>query len=262
MGPRDVCSAQTEGAQFLANPFESRTHPLIRHLESITVLSDDDKHVLVNLPMQVLDLKADQDIVREGDRPTRCCVILEGFACTFKHTGRGKRQIMNFHIPGDIPDLQSLHLTFLDSSLGTITPCKAGFVQHEHLLHACEQHHRISTAFWRASLVDAAIFREWVMNIGQREAYARLAHLLCETMTRMKAVGLCEDDSCELPMTQTELGDAMGLSTVHINRTLQELRRDKLITLKGGKLRVLDWEGLTKAGDFNPNYLHLRDRGI
>jgi CRP-like cAMP-binding protein len=230
-------------------------------MESIIALSEDDKHALVDLPMQVLDLKADQDVVREGDRPTRCCLILEGFACTFKLTGTGKRQIMSFHIPGDIPDLQSLHLTFLDSSLGTITPCKAGFIQHEHLLDICERHPRIATAFWRATLIDAAIFREWVANIGRREAYARLAHLLCETMTRMKAVGLAEDDSCELPMTQTELGDAMGVSTVHVNRTLQDLRGDNLITLKAGKLRVLDWDALAKAGDFDPNYLHLRDRG-
>ena len=246
------------GGTILANPSDSRSHPLTRHMESIIALSDADKRALVNLPMQVMDLKADQDIVREGDRPTRCCVILEGFACTFKHTGLGKRQITSFHIPGDVPDLQSLHLTFLDSSLGTITPCKAGFVQHEHLLDLCERYPRIATAFWRATLIDAAIFREWVANIGQREAYARLAHLLCETVTRMKAVGLVEDDTCELPMTQTELGDAMGVSTVHVNRTMQELRGDNLITLKGGKLRVLDWDGLAEAGDFDPNYLHLR----
>ena len=99
--------------------------------------------------------------------------------------------------------------------MGTITPCKAGFILHEHLLDICEQHPRVATAFWRTTLIDAAIFREWVANNGQREAYARLAHLLCETVTRMKAVGLVEDESCELPMTQAELGDAMGFSSVH-----------------------------------------------
>jgi CRP-like cAMP-binding protein len=229
-------------------------------MESIFKLSAAEKHALTSLPMQVSDIKADQDIVREGDRPSRCCVALEGFTCTYKMTRAGKRQIMAFHIPGDIPDLQSLHLTYLDSSVGTLTACKVGFVQHEHLVDAGRRYPALATAFWRATLIDAAIFREWVVNIGSREAYARLAHLLCETVTRMKALGLVEDDSCDLPITQVELGDAMGMSTVHVNRTVQAFRRDKLITLDRGKLRILDWDALAEAGEFDPKYLHLRDR--
>ena len=232
-------------------------HPLIRKLESIFTLTDEERDALVSLPMQVADLKADQDVVREGDRPTRSFAILAGFACTFKIVGEGKRQIMAFHIPGDMPDLQSLHLTVLDISVGTITPCKVGFIRHETLHDLCGRYPRIASALWRQTLVDAAVFREWITNVGRREGYSRLAHILCELVTRMRAVGLAQDHTCDLPITQSELADATGLTTVHVNRVLQELRGDELIKLAGGTLTVLDWDGLKKAGDFDPTYLHL-----
>ena len=233
-------------------------NPIIRKLESIFRLSDDEKTAVLNLPLQISAIKADQDIVREGDRPTRCFAVIEGFACTFKITGEGKRQISAFYIPGDLPDLQSLHLTVLDISIGTITPCTVGFIQHEAARDLCERFPRIGNAFWRDTLIQAAVFREWVTNVGRREAYGRVAHLLCEIVVRMRAVGLAQDHTCELPMTQNELADATGMSTVHVNRTLQELRGDGLITLKGASLTLLDWDGLKHAGDFDPTYLHLR----
>jgi CRP-like cAMP-binding protein len=241
----------------LAASFPSDADLLIRKLESIFRLSDDERTALANLPMQVTDLRADQDVVREGDRPSRCCLLLEGFTCTYKVTGVGKRQIMAFHIPGDIPDLQSLHLKVLDNTLGTISPCKVGFIQHEVLRGLCERYPRITSAFWRETLVDASIFREWLMNVGRREAINRMAHLFCEMFVRMRAVGLAEDYSCDLPITQSELGDAMGLSTVHVNRTLQELRAANLISLERGRLTVLNWPELKRVGDFDPTYLHL-----
>jgi CRP-like cAMP-binding protein len=237
--------------------FHSYDNPLIRKLESIFRLSDDERTALANLPMQVMDLRADQDIVREGDCPSRCCLVLQGFACTYKVTGVGKRQIMAFHIPGDIPDLQSLHLKVLDNSLGTISPCKVGFIQHDVVRHLCERHPRITSAFWRETLVDASIFREWIINVGRREAINRVAHLLCEMLIRMRAVGLARDHACDLPITQAELGDATGLSTVHVNRTLKELRAANLIRLEGGRLTVLNWEELKQVGDFDPTFLHL-----
>jgi CRP-like cAMP-binding protein len=122
----------------------------------------------------------------------------------------------------------------------------------------CKAQPRLAAAFWRETLIDASIFREWVTNVGRRNAYARLAHVLCELLVRLRAVGLAEDDACELPMTQGEIGDATGISTVHVNRTLQELRGDGLITLKGEKLTVLDWDRLKKAADFDPTYLHFK----
>ena len=237
-------------------------HPLIRKLESISTLTDDERDALVSLPMQVADLKADQDVVREGDRPSRSFTVLEGFACTFKIVGEGKRQILAFYIAGDIPDLQSLHLTVLDNSVSTITPCKVGFIRHEALHDLCGRYPRIAGALWRQTLVDAAIFREWITNVGRREGYSRLAHILCELVVRMRAVGLTQDDTCDLPITQSELADATGLTTVHVNRVLQELRGDGLIRLAGGTLTVLDWDGLKKAGDFDPTYLHLEQEHL
>ena len=233
--------------------------PLIRKLESQGLrLSDEEQSALLAMPMQVESLRADQDIVREGDRPTRSCLILEGYAAMYKVTPTGKRQIVAFHLAGDIPDLQSTQLEVLDTSLGTLTPCKVAFVRHEAINEVCERHFRIARALWRQTLIDAAIFREWVVNVGRREALNALAHVMCEFVVRMRAVGLTEDHECELPMTQAELGDAMGISTVHVNRTLQELRAAGLIKLRGARLTVLDWEGLKEVGEFDPAYLHLR----
>ncbi len=236
---------------------DTHSHPLIRKLESIFTLSDDERQALVSLPMQVQDLRADQDIVREGDRVSRSCVLLDGFACRYKMTAEGKRQIMSFHIPGDVPDLQSLHLKTMDHSLQTLTPAKVGFITHEVIEDLCRRYPRIASALWRDTLIDAAIFREWMIGIGRRAAYARVAHLLCEFLVRMRAVGLAEDHSCPMPITQGEIGDALGLSTVHANRTLQELRKAGLISLKGYTFKALDWKGLQKAGEFDPTYLHL-----
>src|SRR5215217_2277030 len=230
---------------------------LIRKLESIFPLSDDERQVLETLPMQVMVIKGDQDIVREGDRPTRSCLILSGFACTYKVTAGGKRQIVSFTIAGDIPDLQSLHLKVLDTSLSTISPCRVGFIQHEVLRDICERYPRLAAAFWREALIDAAIFREWVMNVGQREGASRMAHVLCELLVRLRAVDLGEDHACDLPITQGEFADAVGLTAVHVNRVFQQLRADGLIVTKGTQLKIPDWDKLKEAGEFDPTYLHL-----
>jgi CRP-like cAMP-binding protein len=230
---------------------------LIRKLEGVLDLSDGERDVLLNLPMQVVDIRADQDLVREGDGPSRSFLILEGFACSYKMTGDGKRQILAFYVPGDIPDLHSLHLKVLDMSVVTMTPAKVGFIQHETLRDVCTRCPRIAATLWRDTLIDAAIFREWMINVGRRPAIARLAHVLCELVVRLRVVGLSHGHSCELPITQTELSDALGLSAVHVNRTLQELRGSGLIEWRGGTLTVLNWEKLKEVGEFDPTYLHL-----
>jgi CRP-like cAMP-binding protein len=231
-------------------------NPLIRKLESIFTLTDDERHALQNLPMRVEVLKDHQDIVREGDRPSRSCLLLEGFACVYKITAQGKRQIVSFTIAGDIPDLQSLHLKVLDNSVSTISPCTVGFT-HEVLHDLCTRYPRLAAAFWRETLIDAAIFREWVINVGRREAYQRMAHVLCELLVRLKAVGLVEDHICDLPITQLEFADALGITPVHVNRVFQQLRADGLIVTQGSRLKIPDWDKLKEVGDFDPTYLHL-----
>ena len=238
------------------------THALLRKIESIVTLAEDEKAALLRLPMHVQDLRANQDIVREGDRPSRCCLMVEGFACRYQVTPEGKRQIFSFHIPGEIPDLQSLHIGTMDHTLGTVTRCKVGFIRHEAVQDLCTRYPRLAGALWRETLIDAAIFREWMIGLGRREADARIAHFLCEMLVRLRAVGLAEGNRCPLPLTQTEIGDALGLSTVHVNRTLQKLRGDNLITLTKTHLTVTDWAGLKTLGEFDPTYLHQEPREV
>jgi CRP-like cAMP-binding protein len=234
---------------------------MIRKLESIFPLSDEERQALESLPVQVSTFKPDQDIVRIGDRPSQSFMILRGFTCVYKLTAEGKRQIVAFHVPGDIPDLQSLHLKVMDNSVATVSPCTLGFIPHEALYDLCNRYPRITAALWRETLVDASIYREWVTNVGRREAYNRIAHVLCELFVRLKVVGLVEDETLDLPITQVEFADAIGVSTVHVNRVLQELRADGLIRSKGTQVSILDWERLKAAGDFDPLYLHLRQDG-
>jgi CRP-like cAMP-binding protein len=155
--------------------FPAQDNPLIRKVESIFALTQDERQALEKLPMQLAVIKENQDIVREGDRPSRSFVILSGFTCTYKVTKDGKRQIMTFDIAGDMPDLQSLHLRMLDSSIGSLSTCRVGFITHEDLRDLCDRYPRITAAFWRETLIEAAIFREWLLNVGQRQAYSRVA---------------------------------------------------------------------------------------
>jgi CRP-like cAMP-binding protein len=234
------------------------TEMLIRKLESIGELSDQDREALASLPVQVRHLEADQDVVREGDRPSVCCLLVDGFMHRYKVLPDGKRQILAIHTPGDVPDLQSLFLRHLDHSLAASVPSQAGFIPHEALRTLMRRSPTLTELLWRDTLIDAAIFREWIAAMGRRPARSHMAHLLCEVFTRLRAVGLTQDHSCSLPLTQEELGDACGLSTVHVNRTLQELRGDGLIAFHHGRLTILDWARLQEVAEFDPAYLHLR----
>jgi hypothetical protein len=162
------------------------------------------------------------------------------------------------HIPGDIPDLQSLHLEVMDHSLGTLVPSKVAFIPHETVRAFIRAHPRIGDAFWRDTLIEAAVFREWMAGIGRREAYGRIAHLFCELVARLEAVGLANGGAYPMPITQSEIGDALGLSTVHVNRTMQDLRANGLVSARNGSLIVRDWEALKQAGGFDPTYLHMK----
>jgi CRP-like cAMP-binding protein len=237
--------------------FPSQNNPLIQKIESVFTLTVDERQVLAKLPMQLAVIEENQDLVREGDRPSRSCLVLSGFTATYKVGRGGKRQIMNFGIAGDIPDLHSLHLKVLDSSVRTLTTCQVGFITHEDLHDLCTRYPRIAAAFWRETLIEGAIFREWMLNIGRREAYSRIAHFFCEMLVRLSAVGVAEDNACDLPITQAELGDALGLTAVHVNRVLQQMRADGLIETKGTRLTIPDWDRLKEVGEFTSRYLQL-----
>jgi CRP-like cAMP-binding protein len=234
--------------------------PLIRKLESIASLSREERQAIESLPVNGRLLKAHQDIVHEKDRPTQCCLIVDGWACRYNLLEEGRRQILSFHIPGDIPDLQSLHLQIMDHSLATITACTVAVIPHENLRDLALRFPRVGGALWRDTLVDAAIFRAWMTGIGRRTAFGRIAHLFCEMYLKMEAVGLADAHRCELPITQTDIADALGLTNVHVNRVLKEMRSQELITLQSNRLVIEDWAGLSRAGEFDPTYLHLEKR--
>ncbi len=233
---------------------------LIRKLEADGMnFAEEEKEALLALPLALRDIPADKDIVREGDKPSQSCLLLEGFQCRYKMLPDGERQILSFHVPGDVPDLQSLFLQTMDHSLGTLSPCRVGFMQHEALRDIMRRHPAIGEKLWRESLIDASIFREWISNVGSRDAYARIGHLICELFTRLRAVGLAKGTSFDCPITQTEIADATGLSTVHVNRSIQQMRGDGLIVWERGVCTIPDFAALTEAAMFDPAYLHMRE---
>lgn len=201
-------------------------------------------------------MDVDCDLVREGDRPAACQLIVEGFAYRHRTMGDGRRQIMSFEIAGDLCDLHGVLLGEADHSITTLTPCTVASIPHSTLTEWTGSRPAISRALWLASLVDAAISREWIVNVGRRTAYGRAAHLLCEVVQRLLSAGLASGPACELPLTPMVLADALGLTPVHVNRTLQWLRSEGLIEFGGGSLTVRDWPGLKRAAEFDTAYLH------
>ncbi|MBA9064420.1 CRP-like cAMP-binding protein [Methylobacterium fujisawaense] len=235
---------------------------LIRKLESIATLSDTERQAIQGLPVRIHHLNARQDIVRDGDQPTHCCLVLEGWACRYKLLRQGKRQIMSFHIPGDIPDLQSLHVRTMDHSLATLTKAVVAFIPHESLRELTARHPGLAAVFWRDTLIDSGIFREWLVSMGRRSAFEHVAHLFCELYLKLQAVGLAGNFRCPLPMTQTDLADALGLTPVHINRVLKEMRGQTLITLRSNALVIEAWDELLRVSEFDSTYLQLENRAV
>jgi len=229
---------------------------LIRRLTVSTPLDAADLEAIARLPMIVKDLPAQAAIVREGERPSQCCLLIEGFACRSKTTDVGKRQILSIHIPGDIPDLQSLHLHVMDHDFTTLSVCKLGYIAHEVLRKITRERPLIAEALWRETLIDAAVFRECIVNVGRRPATSRMAHFLAEIGRRLEAIGLANADQFELPMTQIDMADALGLSPVHVNRVIQELRRSGVLELRKHAVSIRDLPRLMQIADFDDLYLH------
>ncbi len=235
---------------------------LIRKLEHFVRLSHADRAVLDRAGSErVRKFGPRVDIAREGDRPKDVQLILSGWACRYKQLEDGRRQVVSFFLPGDLCDLNIFILREMDHSIGTITPVAIADLSREFFDEISLGYPRIVTALWWESLVSAAIQREWTMNLGQRTASERMAHLLCEIFFRLRIAGLTREGSCDFPLTQADLADATGLSKVHVNRTLQELRSAGLIVLKGKMLVVPNLDRLMNAGLFNANYLHMDREG-
>ena len=233
-------------------------NPLIQKLEVFGPLPEDDKRLLDQVIKHPRVVGSHKNIIQEGDTPTDVRLILKGFACRYKMLPDGSRHIMAYLIPGDFCDLHVFILKAMDHGISTLSPCTVVDIPRQRVLELTERP-SIARALWWAALVDEATLREWLVNIGGRSAEKRVAHFLCEILVRLQAVGLVNDGAYEFPLTQTILGETLGLSTVHMNRVLQSLRMENLMTLSHKKLVVPDIEKLKQFSGFNPNYLHMQN---
>jgi CRP-like cAMP-binding protein len=229
---------------------------LVRRWERHVPLSEADQRALLALPSTRRTFSRDAYMVREGEPTASCNLLISGFAFRQKVSSEGARQIISIHIQGEFVDLQNFLLEESDHNVQSLGRAEVAIIPKQALSDLVAAREQVARALWRETLIDASIFREWVVNVGRRSATARIAHLLCELALRLRAAGLCEEDYCEFPLTQEQLADATGLTAVHTNRTLQSLRKEGLISLTAKKLTVLDWNGLAAIGDFSERYLH------
>lgn len=229
---------------------------LIRKLRRLAPLKVEDEKAVSSLSFRTERVGARRYLVREGTVPLTCCLLIQGYAARSKVTRDGGRQIVSFHVAGDILDLQHLFLERADHDVQAITDAEIAWIPMDELRSLIQSRPSIGTAFWRDALIDASIFREWVLNVGRRDAKTRIAHMLCEFVVRSEAAGVGTPERMRLPFTQEEIGDATGLTPVHVNRMLRALEEDGLIDRNGGFLEVKDWQGFRAAAGFSDSYLH------
>ncbi len=233
-------------------PSTPTLEPLLRKLEYRQKLSAEDRAAVLALPHTTKHLKPHDYIARQGDTPQHSCVLLAGFAVRSKIGAQGQRQILAIQMKGEVVDLQNSLLGVADHDVQMLTKGSIAVISREQIERIAAERSDVGRAMWIDTLVDAAIFREWVMNVGRRDARTRLAHLFCEFALRLKLAGLGQRAGYELPMTQEQLGDATGLTPVHVNRTIKTLEREGLITrLSARSIHIGDWRKLAEVGDFD-----------
>ena len=230
---------------------------LVRRLTIVSGLEEADIAAIRTLPIAVRQWDAGRTIVADGQHPTECCLVVEGFCVRAKTTVSGQRQILSIHIPGEIPDLQSLHLRRMDHDLIALVSSTLGFISHASLRNLTRARPNVAEVLWRDTLIDAAIFREWIVNVGQRPAASRLAHTAVELRRRLAVMGRAAGDTFEMPLTQEQIGEALGITPVHANRIIKQLRDDKVIDVSRGRAVVLDEAKLAELAQFDDRYLHL-----
>ena len=226
-------------------------------LQSHARLSAEDRQAILDLPYRIRKVDPGAYLVREGDVPTHCSVLIDGFAFRQKLTGEGARQILAVCIPGDAIDFQNMFLDISDHAVQLLTRATVADIPRDALQRLVLAHAAIGSAVIYVTLVEASIQREWVVNVGRRDARARIAHILCEFGVRLESRGLASGGGFELPMTQEQLADATGLTSVHVNRVLKTLEAEGLITRQRRNIQYVDWRALQDVGGFNRRYLHI-----
>ena len=230
---------------------------LTRKLQAFVTLSDEERAAVDRLEGEVVARRAGTDLMREGDRPRHVHVLIEGWAFRYKLLPDGGRQIMAYLLPGDMGDIHVRKQWRMDHNVGLLTDAQIGFIPEAAIIEVMDRFPRIARALSWATLVDGAILREWLVNSSRRKPAERLGHLICEMWLRMDAVGLVKSGNAfNLPLTQADLGDTIGLNAVTVNRVLQRLRALDLITFSNGWLTVNDATRLQIASGFDPDYLH------
>jgi CRP-like cAMP-binding protein len=231
---------------------------LLRRLSIVSGLDEGDIAALRSLPVFIRQVESGTPIVREGDRPSECCLIVEGFCVRAKSTSSGQRQILSIHIPGEVPDLQSLHLQVMDHDLVTLVPSTLGFISHTSLRAMTRARPNVAELLWRDTLIDASLFREWIVNVGQRPAPDRLAHMIVELRERLAVIGRVKNNAFDMPMTQEQLGEALGVTAVHANRIVKQLRDENVLDVQRGRVTIRDEAKLQELADFDRRYLHQK----
>ncbi len=223
-------------------------------------VSAEEEQAIRGAVAEVKQVPADKTIVRAGEDLSVSILLLDGILCRYKDLRDGSRQISELHVAGDFADLHSFTLKRLDHSVMALTPCRIAVVPHERLMAITTEHPHLARLFWFMTNLDAAIHREWVLSLGRRSALSRMAHLFCELAARLGIVGLGDDTGYDLDLTQTDLAECLGLTPVHVNRTLKELRERRLVEFRGGRVAIRDRAGLEHAAEFDPAYLYLERR--
>ncbi|MEN5168584.1 Crp/Fnr family transcriptional regulator [Brevundimonas pondensis] len=231
--------------------------PLIDKLSRRDFISDEEKAVLADVVAPPVTLKAGDNIVEQYDRPSRSTLLLEGFAARNVVLMNGARQITELNVPGDFVDLHSLLMSPMDHGVVCLTDCKVGYCPHEALRFISQTQPHLTRLLWLETLIDAAVHRQWLAGLGRRTAFGRLAHFLCEVYLRLASVERAQGHRMELPLSQAILADVLGLSAVHVNRSVAQLRADGLVEWSGRNIRILDWNRLVRVAEFDPTYLRL-----
>ena len=232
----------------------------LKKLRARDVVSAEEEQVIRSLPSQIVEVPADRTVIRHGEELHQSTLLLEGWMARAKDLPTGQRQLAELNVPGDFTDLHGFTLKRLDHDIISITRCRLALVPHERLQSLTERYPHLTRLYWFSTNLDAAIHREWTLSLGRRTAISRMAHLFCELNLRLGIVGLAEDNSFDFPLTQSELSECLGLTSVHVNRTLQELRRAGLVEVHSRRVKILDLKALQAAAEFDDSYLYLENR--
>jgi CRP-like cAMP-binding protein len=219
-----------------------------------------EEEALRNAVGEIRDLPADRTFIREGQELSVSTLLIDGLVCRYKDLRNAERQITALHISGDFVDLHSFSLKRLDHNIMTLTPCRVAFVPHARLIEITETLPHLTRLLWFSTNLDAAIQREWELSLGRRTAVAKAAHLFCELRVRLSLIGMADEQGYQLKLTQTELAECIGLTAVHVNRTLRELRERGLMEFRRGEVVIMDLPGLERLAEFRTNYLYLERR--